>query len=187
MDPEYGAKLTGKTGNTTIGVMFANDAAPGNVDDPEDPAFGQTAQTFVGRVRYDLYSESFVGAIVTNRGFLDSHSRVVGVDAQFRLGNTHELGLNAAGTQHRDLDGIDTTGHLFNAFLRKTGRSLGYLLAHYSVSPDLKTDVGFVRRTDQRWTFTDLNYRWWPEGLARQLGAASAIQPELQLRRDCRG
>ena len=164
VDPEYGAKLTGKTGNTTIGVMFANDAAPGNVDDPEDPAFGQTAQTFVGRVRYDLYSESFVGAIVTNRGFLDSHSRVVGVDAQFRLGNTHELGLNAAGTQHRDLDGIDTTGHLFNAFLRKTGRSLGYLLAHYSVSPDLKTDVGFVRRTDQRWTFTDLNYRWWPEG-----------------------
>ena len=162
-DPDYGAKLTGKTGDTTIGVMFANDAAPGNVADIEDPASGKTAQTFVGRVRYDLYSESYVGAIVTNREFADSHSRVAGLDARFRLGNTHELGLNAVGTQHRDLDGVDTSGHLLNVFFRKSGRSLGYMAAHYSLSPDFKTDVGFVRRTDQRWTFTDLNYRWWPE------------------------
>ena len=163
VDPDYGAKLTGKTGDTTIGVMFANDAAPGEIADTADPAFGKDAKTFVGRLRYDLYSESYVGAIVTNREFVDSHSRVAGLDGQFRLGNTHELGMTAIGTQHRDLDGVDTTGHLFNVFLRKSGRSLGYMVAHYSLSPDFKTDVGFVRRTDQRSTFGQVNYRWWPE------------------------
>lgn len=163
VDPQYGAKLTGKTGDMSVGVMYANDLAPGNIDDVEDRAFDQSAQTFVGRVRYDLYSESYIGAIVTSRDFLDSHSRLVGLDANFRLGNTHELGVNGAGTQKRDLDGVDTTGHLLNVYFRKTGRSLGYLVAHYSLSPDFATDVGFVRRTDQRWTFTDVNYRWWPE------------------------
>ena len=163
VDPDYGAKLTGKTGDTTIGVMFANDAAPGEIADTADPAFGKDAKTFVGRLRYDLYSESYVGAIVTNREFVDSHSRVAGLDGQFRLGNTHELGMSAIGTQHRDLDGVDTTGHLFNVFLRKSGRSLGYMVAHYALSPDFKTDVGFVRRTDQQSSFGQVNYRWWPE------------------------
>ena len=69
VDPLYGAKLTGKAGKTTIGVLYSNDEAPGKVEDTEDPlypaSFGQSAQTFVGRVRYDLYSESFVGAVFT--------------------------------------------------------------------------------------------------------------------------
>ena len=84
VDPRYGAKLTGKAGNTTIGVMYANDEAPIELDDPADPSFGQTAQTFVGRVRYDLYAESYVGAIFTNRELADGHNRVAGLDSNFR-------------------------------------------------------------------------------------------------------
>ena len=163
VDPRYGAKLTGKTGNTTVGVMYANDEAPGYADDAGAAAIGQTAQTFVGRMRYDLYSESFVGATYTDRQFLDSFSRVAGLDSRFRLGDTHELGMLAFGTRHRDLDGLETSGHMLNANIRKTGRNFSYLLAWYSLSPDFKTDVGFVRRTDQRFTFSEVAYRWWPE------------------------
>ena len=68
IDPWYGAKLTGKVGSTTIGVMYANDEAAGAIDDPLDPTFEGSAQTFVGRVRYDLYSESHIGAIFTDPG-----------------------------------------------------------------------------------------------------------------------
>ena len=163
VDPRYGAKLTGKAGNTTIGVMYANDEAPGDVEDGEDPAFGQTAQTFVGRMRYDLYSESYVGAIFTAREFLDSHNRVGGIDSNFRLGDTYSFGVRAVGTRDRDLAGVDTTGYLLDASFRKTGRNLSYGLATYALSPDFKTEVGFVRRTDQRSTFSELSYRWWPE------------------------
>ena len=163
VDPRYGAKLTGKTGNTTVGVMYANDETPGNVDDAGAAATGHSAQTFVGRVRYDLYSESFIGATYTDRQFLDSSSRVAGLDSRFRLGDTHELGMLAFGTSHRDLDGLETSGHMLNANIRKTGRNFSYLLAWYSLSPDFKTDVGFVRRTDQRFTFSEVAYRWWPE------------------------
>ena len=91
IDPRYGGKVTGKVGNTTVGVLFANDEAPGKVGDRDDPAFGQTAQFLVGRVRYDLYAESYIGAIVTDREFLDAYSRVGGVDANFRLGRSQSL------------------------------------------------------------------------------------------------
>ena len=167
VDPLYGAKLTGKAGNTTVGVLYTNDEAPGNIDDP-DAAFypenlGESAQTFVGRVRYDLYSESFVGAIVTDRQFLDSSSRLIGVDSNFRIGNTHSFSFRAMGTDHRDEDGLDTTGYLLDASFRKTGRNLSYGTSAYSLSPDLKTDVGFVRRTDQRLIRGFARYQWWPE------------------------
>ena len=163
IDPRYGAKLTGKTGNMTLGVMYANDEAPGYAEDAVAGAAGQTAQTFVGRVRYDLYSESYIGATFTDREFLDGYSRLAGVDSSFRLGDTHEVGFRAFGTQHRDLDGLETTGHLINANIRKSGRNLSYIAAAYTLSPDFKTDVGFVRRTDQRWMFSEMAYRWWPE------------------------
>ena len=53
IDPRYGVQLTGKAGKTTLGVMYANDEAPGYAEDAVAGAAGQTAQTFVGRVRYD--------------------------------------------------------------------------------------------------------------------------------------
>ncbi len=44
----------------------------------EKAAFGQTAQVFIGRVRYDLYAESYMGGLVTDREFIDGHSRATG-------------------------------------------------------------------------------------------------------------
>ena len=163
VDPFYGAKLTGKVGRTTVGVIYANDESPGNIEEAADPAYQQSAQTFVGRLRYDLYAESHIGAMVTNREFLDSHSRLAGIDSNFRLGDTHSVAFRAMGTQHRDLDGVATSGHYAEAVLRKQGRNLTYRLISYVLSPDFKTDVGFVRRTDQRRTFGNVAYRWWPE------------------------
>ena len=163
VDPDYGAKLTGKVGKTTVGVLFANDAAPGNLDDQSDPAFDRTAQTFIGRVRYDLYSESHVGVIATNRDFLDGHSRLAGLDSNFRLGSTHSMGFTAISSQHRDLDGLDSTGHLIDVNFRKTGRNLSYFASGYDLSPDFQTDVGFVRRVDQRRLDGGGSYTWWPQ------------------------
>ena len=170
VDPFYGAKLTGKVGQTTVGLMYANDQAPGNVEDPTDPVFDQAAQTFVGRVRYDLYPESHIGTIFTDRELLDGHSRLVGGDSNFRLGNTHSVAFRAMGTDHQHLDGLKTTGYLLDAVFRKRGRNLRYSMASYALSPDFKTDVGFVRRTDQRFTSGSGGYRWWPDSWLRNWG-----------------
>lgn len=164
VDPRYGGKLTGKVGNTTLGVLVANDEAPGNVDDPTNPAYGKTAQVFIGRVRYDLYAESHVGAIVTDREFLDTYSRLGGIDAQFRLGPTHRIGIQFIQSQHRDTAGNVRSGPIFHFGLGNRGRHLDYFLTADSVDPDFRADTGFVRRVDIRQIRTNATYRWWPEG-----------------------
>ena len=163
VDPRYGAKLTGKVGDTTVGVLFANDEAPGKGDDPSDPAFGRTAQFFVGRARYDLYAESYIGMTATDREFMDGYSRVGAVDARFRLGRTSSVSLLYAASRHRDEEGIERAGASTHLAFNQRGRHLSYGATLDTVDPDFRTDTGFVRRVDTRTARANVSYRWWPE------------------------
>ena len=163
IDPRYGGKITGKIGKTTVGLLFANDEAPGRVDDLADSAFGRTAQFLVGRVRYDLYAESYIGAIVTDREFLDQYSRVGGVDANFRLGRTQTVSMSFFQSQHRDSAGVERTGPGWSFNYNNRGRNLTYSFSTDGLDPDFRTDTGFVRRVDTRRARANVSYSWYPE------------------------
>ena len=170
VDPQAGTKLTGKVGKTTLGVMLANDAAPGNVDDPNNAAFGKTAQFLFGRVRYDLYSESHLGVVFTDREFLDRYSRAGGFDGRFRIGTTHRLDVLTVFSDQRDETGARRTGNIYNLSFQKEGRGLTYSVSSSGVDPDFRTDAGFVRRTNVRQSFAGVSYRWYPEHLILSWG-----------------
>jgi hypothetical protein len=163
VDPRWGAKLSGKIGKTTLGLLVANDEAPGNLDDPTLPAYKKTAQSFVGRLRYDLYAQSHLGVMVTDREFLDSHSRLGGVDGRFAIGQNHRFEFQTVFSNHRDTIGVQRDGVLYNARFQKEGRNLSYSIESYGIDSDLRNDLGFIRRTDTRQTTADVQYRWWPE------------------------
>ena len=163
VDPDYGAKLSGQVGRFSLGLLTANDRAPGKVDESEDPAFDQTAQTFIARARYDLYAESNIGAIVTDREFLDSHSRVVGLDGNFRLSPTISADFRAVNSWYKGLGEEQAGGHMLSTGIRQGGRNVSWSLSAYEISPEFDTDVGFVRRRDIRNVTGNLGYRFWPE------------------------
>ncbi len=163
VDPRQGAKLTGKVGNTTVGVLVANDEAPGLVDDVSPDLQGRTAQVAIARARYDLYAESYLGVIATDREFGDGFSRVGGVDGRFRLGRTSSVSFQAAASEHRnDTDGY-SSGPIFHLAYDRVGRNLSYSAAVDSVDPGFRTDTGFVQRVDTRVAQANVSYRWWPE------------------------
>ena len=163
VEPRFGGKLTGKVGNTTLGVIVADDEAAGRLDDRTDPRFGGTAQTVVGRARYDFYSESYLGAIMTAREFGHEHNRVAGVDGRFRLSQTHRVSFMAVGssTQHETEGALG--GPALEADFTHQGRHLGYGASYSSIDPEFRTDSGFLPRVDLRQATADLSYRWWPE------------------------
>ena len=162
-DPDWGAKITGKVGRTSIGFLAANDASAGAVAGLAGPAGDSASNVVIGRARYDLYAESHIGAMVTNRDFLGSYSRMALADGAFRLGQTQSVGFTAVQTDNRDLDGIDSRGTLFDVNYRLQGRHWNIFNGTYLLSPDFRTDVGFVQRTDQQRNVTTLGYRFWPE------------------------
>ena len=163
VDPDYGAKLSGQAGRFSLGVLTANDQAAGRLDDPEDAGFGKTAQTFIGRARYDLYAESNLGVIVTGREFLDSHSRTLGFDGNFRLGPTLSAGFSAIGSSNQDRAGTEAGGHLVMAGLRRNGRHASFSLSGHEISREFDTAVGFVRRRDIRRADGNIGYQFRPE------------------------
>jgi hypothetical protein len=164
VDPRFGAKLTGKVGKTMVGLVVADDEAPGRVDSPSDPAFGQSAHVVIGRVKHDVFSESYVGLITTDREFMNGYSRMVGVDSQFRFGRNHRLGVKVMAADRRDAEHGRRTGPMMDIGFRKQGRHLSYGISHWEVHPEFGTDVGFVRRADIRQTNLNGGYMWWPEG-----------------------
>lgn len=162
IDPRFGGKLTGKLGPASLGLLVANDEAPGKAEDPSDPTFGQNAQFFIGRLRYDVYPGSYIGGIVTDREFLDSYSRVGAVDGRFKLGQTDELEFRLAQSWGRREDGVDYAGATYDIGVSHNGRNFDYNIRHNSVEPKFSTTTGFVRRTDTRRTRGQAGYRWWP-------------------------
>ena len=163
VDPRYGGKLTGKVGRMTVGLLVADDEAPGRRDDEGDPAFGETAQVLIGRARYELYSESHIGTLVTDREFLDGHSRLGSVDAQFRLTPTSRLNFVATQSQHRDEAGVERDGHMWGLLYRRDGRNLSAETFVGQVNPDFRTDVGYIRRVDEQMAQQMISYQWYPE------------------------
>jgi len=162
IDPRYGGKLSGKIGGATLGILVADDEAPGKLDDPADPLYGQTARSLLGRLRYDMYPGSYIGALVTSREFGDDHSRVGALDGRFRLGQQKDLDVRLAFSSTRDTLG-DRSGLTYDFRFRHRGRNLEYSLQHYSVEPEFFTGTGFVQRNDIRRTSASVQYRWWPE------------------------
>jgi hypothetical protein len=115
-------------------------------------------------MRFDVYPESFIGVVATDREFADTFSRLGGVDGQFKIGRNHRLGFRALATDMRTDAGERHTGSLLDVGLVKEGRNLSYGLIHYEIHPEFGTTTGFVRRVDTKETIANVGYRWWPEG-----------------------
>ncbi len=162
IDPRYGGKVSGKVGRSSLGLLFADDEAPGKRD-PSDPAFGQTANVAIGRARFDLYPESFVGATFTNRDFMDSYSRMLAFDSNMRLGATNRWNVFLSRSWHRDERGVERRGEMMGTFFNHVGRNVNFSAFHGGTTPDFRIDTGFVRRVDDKRLSTNLSYRWWPE------------------------
>ena len=163
VDPRIGGKLTGKVGNTTLGVIVADDEAAGYLADRADPRFGSRAQTIVGRARYDLYSESYLGAIMTTRDFGQDYNRVGGIDGRFRLGETHRLSFMAVTSSTQNTTDGTLSGPAVEIDFTRQGRNLGYSASYGSIDPEFRTETGFLPRVDLRQATGTMSYRWWPE------------------------
>ena len=163
VDPQYGAKLTGKLGRVTMGFMTARDQAPGRLDDRTDPAFGRTAQVVAGRALYELLPGNTLAGLFTSREFMNGYSRAYGYDLQLRMGSVHTGQVKGAFTDHVDQHGVRRIGHWSELNLRRRGRNFSYTLHHDEIEPDVKTDLGFIRRVDVRNTRGNVSYSWWPE------------------------
>jgi len=166
VDPDYAAKLTGKRGRNTFGLMMAVDRAPGNYSEDErnDPDTRPDIEKFLDhkayigvlRLKRDVGSQSNLGLVATSYNFIERHNQVGGIDGQFRLNKQTTVNFQALGTTSRrnfydpdqDKDVFRTGngfGYLVNLDLTK--RHFGMFAISEGRTRDYRADVGFTRRT----------------------------------------
>lgn len=175
VDPRYAAKLTGKVGaRMSIGLLVADDEAPGKVDSVTDPAYGQTAKAVFGRLKYDLYRNSHVGLIVTNREFMNDYSRMVAGDLSLRIGQTRNFGFRYFKADSEE-NGIRKTGWASTVSIRQEGRNWRWQNFTETISPDFRNQLSFLQRVDQIKSMPNISYRFWPESWILNWGPSFSV------------
>ncbi len=188
VDPDIAAKITGRRGKNTFGIMYASDNNPGNFNEDEreellicqrrriDPnAFcrnerfmDKNADIGVLRFKRDIGKENNLGFFATTYNFVERHNHTGGFDGRFRFDKKTVAQFQVVGTTTRgrfydpNLDEVSyRTGNGFgyNARLERSDRNLYMNFLAAGRTSDYRTDVGFTQRTDTNYLGSFIQYR----------------------------
>ena len=133
-----GLRLTGRVGSQRVGAL--------NV--VTDDAFGRPKTNFaVVRVKRDIGTNNFIGALVTDRRTSEGWNTTGGVDWSFWPTSRLVFRGFASATA---TSGAGGEGSAFQGQLDYTSNHFGFNIAHLSISPNARADMGFITRTDVR-------------------------------------
>ena len=163
IDPEYGLRLTGKIGRWAIGVLAADDRAPGKQVAATDPLYGKRAADGVLSIQRDFLKDSHLRLFATGREWGSSYNRLASIDTRLRLKRDFFFAGQAATTESRPLAGPVYSGNSYYAKLSRTTRRLQYYTTYTDRSPGFRADLGYIPRVDIRELKTRVGYKWWRE------------------------
>ena len=151
VNPDAGVRLTGKTGPYSIGILSADDRAPGLVVEPGTDLFKTRSYFTIARVSRDIFSQSSIGLIYTDWEYpsANSFNRIGGVDARFKF-SKQLTAVAQAVTSSTDYFGAHYAGPAYKAELDYTSRHWAHTSTYNDISPGFLTEPGFVNRVDLR-------------------------------------
>src|SRR5215203_449039 len=188
VDPDVAAKLTGRRGKNTFGLMYASDnGTRGNLlkDDREDlrrcianrtdasefcdneRIFGKNADIGVLRLKRDIGRENSVGMFATTYNFVDNHNHTAGLDGRFKLDPKTVTEFQVLGTHTRsyfydpNLDQYKYrtgNGLGYRAYLERSDRNWYMNYLAQGRSRDYRADVGFTNRVDTNYFGSYIQY-----------------------------
>ncbi len=137
--PVAAAKLTGKAGNTTIGLLSAVDDQMQSTTGTNQPIYNML------RLRQDLGRQSVFGVVYTDKIDGDDFNRMAGLDARIVFDRVNALSLQGAGSLTRRA-GVTARAPTFQALFERAGRGLTLRYDFQGFHPEFEAGSGFIRR-----------------------------------------
>jgi len=176
-EPEWGVKLTGKSGRNTIGMFTVRDRVTPLVfsgsEGANNTTLDQGSQGSILRYKRDLFESSTVGLLLTDREGDNYFNRVISIDSDLRFSSKDRIGFQAGltSTQYPDstASAYDEKFGRFNgqgfefSYNRNTEDYYVYGLFR-EIDPDFRTDIGFITQAGYRYSEIGGEYRWRAEG-----------------------
>ena len=166
--PEYGGRVTGKTGHTNLGLFVIDDREPGQTVAPSDPLYNKHATIAVGRVSRDLGKGSSIGAIYTDYEFGQGWNRIGGVDFTWRMTNKwtalgQMVESSTKGTVDSGTPPTYSAGPASNFQLQHNGHTFNLNSTYQDMSVGFQTQLGFIQTANIHNGQTYMNYQWYPK------------------------
>jgi hypothetical protein len=174
IEPQVGARLTGKVNRWAVGALMMDDRAAGAVLSESDPRQGERAGTGVFRVQREFGSQSSAGVLVTSRDFGGRANRVAAFDTRLRLNPNWYFTGQIIDSETQELQGGRSSGRAYLARLDYGGRNFSHSTSYTDLTPSFHTDMGYVRRVDLRTVSEYAGYLCYPGG-ARLLSFGPSV------------
>jgi hypothetical protein len=153
VDPAGGAKLTGKVGRFTYGLLSAYDINPSkSLWEVGNEAESQEANALfnIFRMKTDVFEESYIGFSLADKEIDGSYNRVAGVDGQLKFNNRFFITFQAVGSKTKFADKeTDVVPALYAQFMY-VSKYAGAGAWWKSIHPDFEASSGFVNRVDYK-------------------------------------
>lgn len=158
VDPDWGLKLVGKQGASTLGLLVARDQlTPLVLPGPEASGsitLPQPSTVSAGRWRYDLTTNTSMGLLFTRRQGEGFASTLAGLDAFFRLSKADTLTwqwLRSSTHYPQTLDlGTKVSGSAWVASYAHSSRNLEAWAEARNLQEGFRADVGFIPQVGLR-------------------------------------
>ncbi|MFW9943328.1 MAG: sugar-binding protein [Candidatus Thorarchaeota archaeon] len=172
-DPNFGIKLIGKEGRNTIGFFSAQDAVTNFVIPSLEGSNSDISNTkshgTVFRYIRDLGESSNIGLLLTDREGKNYYNRVLGLDGIFLIGKRDRIEWQVLGSKtlypdwlysSYDQSSDEFGGKGIHVDYSHNTKKYNFYGAYQELSPDLRTDLGFVNQTGYRYAEVGGNYIW---------------------------
>ena len=171
--PEYGLKLTGKTNQNTYGLVAANDETtnfiiPRSLSSRVASIEGLESKVAIGRYRRDIFENSTLGALVTDRRGKNYSNTVLSLDSTLRptaqdtisiqaMHSTSEYPNNIQ-TEHQQEAELNDNSYVIE--YQHNDRQWDWRLGYYDWGDDFRADLGFVNRVDFKHMVATIGRTW---------------------------
>ena len=175
-DPRWGIKLSGKEGASALGAYLVEDRTtnlifPGS-QYSRSTSLEHSNTSAVFRYGGDIWNNSNIGVLFTNRVGGGYYNRVFGADGRLRFSQSDEVVFQFLGSRTKYGEAIvedfnQPVGEfgdevLMGLYTHKTSHhqlQFGYL----DIGPDFRADLGFIPRVGFRQGHAMSNYEWRPK------------------------
>jgi hypothetical protein len=192
VNPQLGIKLTGKTKGATIAFLSSLDQASPALelyeeeeeeDESEEPTYRALVNVF--RLKKDLFSESYIGIIATDKEvetpgspLLATYNRVAGVDGHFKFLDYNRFSFQALGSITKTATEKTNLIPAYMVNYSHNSRHVQLSGEYLSIPPDFEAALGFFRRKDIRFFNTRASYVFLPQN-----EWIVSIRPSVEYRR----
>jgi len=178
-DPDFGAKVTGKTNSHSYGLMLANDnntsfLLPGN-QGSDIAELEESSNIAIARYKVDVGERNNVGVLVTNRSATDYNNTLVSIDGSYWFSKADSLTYQFAYADTQNPDSLveeyeeddnlsiksEQTGNALSLNYSHSTRDYSVRAGYTTVDEDFRADLGFQSQANYEKLVIGGNQTWY--------------------------